>query len=112
VVVQTLGALLTQWGDLVQLDGLFPRLAVAADSKTVFGLDMSIESLRSQQYSYFIFGFLVVSLIIFCAIIFLYLPKKGGRLKTGEKIMFGAIIMGVLIALGFGYLQLIEGFLV
>lgn len=110
-MVHTLGALLAQWGSVAQLDGLVPRLAAAADSKAVFGFDMSIESLRSQQYSYFIFGFLVVSLIIFCVIIVLYLPKKGG-LKTGEKIMFGAIIMGVLIALWFGWLQLVEGFLV
>jgi len=45
-------------------------------------------------------------------IIYLYLPKKGGSLKKGEKIMVGAIIMGILIAVYFGWLQLVEGFLV
>jgi len=96
----------------LQIQGLIPRIQVAVDNKTVFGIDLSIESLRSQEYSYFIFGFLVVSVIIFCVIIFMYLPKKGGSLKTGEKIMFGAIIFGVIVALFFGYLQLIDGFLV
>ncbi len=32
---------------------------------TLLGIDMSIEGLRSQTYSYYIFGFLIVSLIIF-----------------------------------------------
>lgn len=87
-------------------------VAVAADNKTVLGVDLSIESLRSQQYSYYIFGFLVVSLIVFCVIIYLYMPKQEGRLKKGEKIMVGAIVMGVVIALLFGWLQLVEGYLV
>lgn len=92
-------------GDLYQI-------LSAADNNTILGVDLSIESLRSQQYSYFIFGFLVVSLIIFSVIIYIYMPKKEGRLKTGEKVMVGAIIMGVVIALLFGWLQLIEGYLV
>ena len=106
-----LGSLLTRWDGTEQLSSLFPNFLISTDNKTVFGIDMSIESLRSQQYSYFIFGFLIVSVIIFCVILFLYLPKKG-KLKTGEKIMFGAIMIGVIIAVWFGYLQLVEGFLV
>lgn len=97
----------------VRVDDVITTLvAVAADNKTVLGVDLSIESLRSQQYSYYIFGFLVVSLIIFSIIIYIYMPKKEGRLKKGEKIMVGAIVMGVVIALLFGWLQLIEGYLV
>lgn len=86
--------------------------ANAENNNTVLGVDLSIESLRSQQYSNFIFGFLVVSLIIFSIIIYIYMPKKEGQLKKGEKVMVGAIIMGVVIALLFGWLQLIEGYLV
>ena len=104
--------LAARWEDLFQLGNILPDFVIRTDSKVIFGLDLSIESLRSQLYSYFIFGFLVVSLIIFSVIIYIYMPKKGSRLKTGEKIMFGAIIMGIFIAIYFGWLQLIEGFLV
>lgn len=93
-------------------DIITTTVAIAADNKTVLGVDLSIESLRSQQYSYYIFGFLVVSLIVFSVIIYIYMPKKEGRLKKGEKIMVGAIVMGVVIALLFGWLQLIEGYLI
>lgn len=82
-----------------------------ADS-LVFGIDMSIESLKSQEYSVFIFGFLVVSLILFCIIIYMYMPKQLNGLKRGEKVMVGAIVVGVIIAVVFGWLQLIEGVLV
>ena len=105
-------AVLARWDDVQQLSWALPSVALNTDTKTVFGIDMSIENLRSQQYSYYIFGFLIVSLIIFAVIIYLYWPKQGGRLKKGEKIMFGAIIIGVFIAVFFGYLQLVEGFLV
>ncbi len=84
----------------------------AADGMTVLGLDMSIEGLRAQGYSVGIFVFLIISLVLFAAIIYFYLPKKGdAKLKTGERIMFGAIIMGIFIAIGMGYLQLIDGYL-
>jgi hypothetical protein len=111
-VSSVIAALSARWGDTLLLRNFLPQVLSTADSKKVFGIDMSIESLRSQQYSYYIFGFLVVSLVIFCVIIVLYLPKQQARLKRGERIMFGAIILGVMIALIFGYLQLIEGFLV
>jgi hypothetical protein len=78
----------------------------------VFGIDMSIESLKSQEYSVFIFGFLIVSLILFCIIIYMYMPKQLNGLKRGEKVMVAAIVVGVIIAVVFGWLQLIEGVLV
>lgn len=84
---------------------------IEANDNMLLGIDMSIESLRSQWYSNFIFGFLILSLIIFAVIIYFYIPKKKGSLKTGEKIMFGAIIMGMVIAVIFGYTQLIGGYL-
>lgn len=102
----------TNAGVPFSLGDLYQILAAATDNNTILGVDLSIESLRSQQYSYYIFGFLVVSLIIFSVIIYIYMPKKEGRLKKGEKVMVGAIIMGVVIALLFGWLQLIEGYLV
>jgi len=86
-------------------------VSIAAESGAVFGIDMSIESLRAREFSIYIFWFLILSLILFCYIIYLYLPKKLSHLKTGEKIMFGALIMGVILAVIMGYVQLIEGFL-
>ncbi|GEM_PF-1667809 len=80
----------------------------------VLGIDMSIEGLRSQTYSIGIFIFLIISLIFFAIIIYFYLPRgkdNKNKLKTGEKYMFGAIISGIFIAIGIGWLQLVEGFL-
>jgi len=82
-----------------------------SNENSVVGIDMSIESLRSKGFSEYIFWFLIMSLILFCFIIYLYLPKKLSHLKTGEKIMFGSIIMGVILAVIIGYVQLIEGYL-
>ena len=79
---------------------------------TVLGIDLSIEGLRSQKFSVGIFVFLIISLIFFSIIIYFYIPKGDKKLKTGEKIMFGAIIMGIFIAIGMGWLQLIEGYLI
>jgi len=94
------------------LPGLMQASEAVNDSnKYFFGIDMSIEGLRSKEYSYYIFGFLIASLILFCYIIYLYLPKNLGSLKLGEKIMFGSIGMGVVLAIIMGYVQLIEGYL-
>ncbi len=84
-----------------------------ADNR-LLGIDMSIEGLRSQSFSVGIFVFLIISLIFFSMIIYFYLPRgkdNQNKLKTGEKVMFGAIISGVFIAIGMGWLQLIEGYL-
>ncbi len=86
-------------------------VSTATQNSTVFGIDMSIESLRAREFSIYIFIFLILSLILFCFIIYLYLPKKLALLKTGEKIMFGALIFGVILAVIIGYIQLIEGYL-
>jgi len=96
---------------LASLAQFITSVVVEGDNTKFLGLDTSIEGLRSQGYSNFIFGFLVFSLIIFAVIIYLYLPKRKGDLKTGEKIMFGAIIMGMVFAVVFGYIQLIGGYL-
>ena len=86
---------------------------VAEESnKFVFGIDMSIEGLRSQAFSKGIFVFLILSLILFSFIIYLYMPKGEKKLKTGEKIMFGAIMAGIVLAVIIGWVQLIEGYLI
>lgn len=82
-----------------------------SNENSVVGIDMSIDSLRSKGFSEYIFWFLIMSLILFCFIIYLYLPKDLNQLKTGEKIMIGSIVGGVIIAVIIGYIQLIEGYL-
>jgi len=98
-------------GDMLRQGGL--RLLTEDRGNLAFGIDLGIEGLRSQKFSVGIFIFLIISLVLFSYIIYIYLPK--GRyqgLKTGEKIMFGAIIFGVVLAVVVGWLQLIEGYLI
>ena len=91
---------------------MVPVILASAQDNVLWGLDLSIEGLRSQKFSRGIFGFLIISLIIFAFILYLYLPKEKGQLKLGEKIMFGAMVFGMIFALVLGYIQLIEGYLV
>ncbi len=94
-------------------DGAMLSVNEVAENR-LLGIDMSIEGLRSQSFSVGIFVFLVISLIFFSMIIYFYLPRgkdNKNKLKTGEKVMFGAIISGIFIAIGMGWLQLIEGYL-
>ena len=94
---------------LILLSNVSP--ALDSSHNTVIGIDMSIESLRSKGFSEYIFWFLILSLVLFCYIIYLYLPKKLSDLKLGEKIMIGSIIFGVILGVIIGYVQLVEGFL-
>jgi hypothetical protein len=105
LLIHTLVALIEQVNNLV---GIVPQI----DPPSMpFGLDLSIESLRARKFSIGIFAFLIVSLFIFAVIIYVYLPKGGKRLKRGEKIMFGAMIVGMVLAVLVGYLQLVDGYL-
>lgn len=77
------------------------------NGENVFG----VEGLYSQEYSIGIFAFLVLSLLIFVGIMYLYWKKSKTKLKPGEKVMFGAILMGVIFAFVFAYVQMVEGYL-
>ncbi len=98
---------------LEQIKSLFSNkmYELLSNENTVIGIDMSIESLRSKGFSEYIFWFLIMSLVLFCYIIYLYLPKNLSTLKTGEKVMIGSIVGGVILAIIIGYIQLIEGYL-
>lgn len=76
-----------------------------------FGLDMTIEGLNKYKYSVAIFVFLVMQVLLFAFMIFIYAKKTKRSLKTGEKWMFGALILGVVFGLTFGWTQMIEGYL-
>lgn len=76
-----------------------------------FGLDMTIEGLNKYKYSVAIFVFLVMQVMLFSFMIFVYVKKTKRSLKTGEKWMFGALILGIVFGLTFGWTQMIEGYL-
>lgn len=102
-------------GDLIPaLDQALALGSAVAGSwavETPFGMDLSIESMRSKEYSVGIFWFLVFAILVFVVIIGLFMFKKGTKLKTGEKFMFAWIILGVIGATIFGATQLLHGFL-
>ncbi|MDE1981218.1 MAG: hypothetical protein KGJ83_01480 [Betaproteobacteria bacterium] len=76
-------------------------------------LDLSIEGMRSQRFSVGVFIFLLIGILVFSGIIYAVLrgPHAPKNIKTGEKYMFAAIIMGVLVAVVFGAMQMLSGYL-
>lgn len=77
-----------------------------------FGVDTSIEGMNSQEFSVGIFYFLVASIVIFTAFVFLYMTKdKTANLKKGEKVLFVWILLGIVVAVGFGAAQMLHGYL-
>lgn len=100
--------------EMIQND-LTIKLVTEAEKARPFGIDMSIESMSSQQFSVGIFYFLVVAIIIFVGITFMFMFKgtkgKTLSLKKGEIIMFVWILFGVVVAIIFGAAQMMYGYL-
>lgn len=71
----------------------------------------TIEGMRGEEYSVGIFIFMLIGVLVFAAIIlrFVWMARKESSLKTGEKIMFLWIIIGTIVAVIFGGLQLLQG---
>ncbi|MCC6207960.1 MAG: hypothetical protein IT488_07390 [Gammaproteobacteria bacterium] len=71
----------------------------------------TIEGMRGQEFSVGIFIFMLVGVMVFAAIIlrFAWMARKESGLKTGEKILFIWIILGTIVAVIFGGLQLLQG---
>lgn len=68
--------------------------------------------MNSQQFSVGVFYFMMIGVVVFSAIIYFFLKSsKGARMRTGEKVMFGAIIAGVLVAVFFGATQMVFDYL-
>ena len=92
----------------------FTRLfTVLANTDSSSKLDLSIEGMRSQQFSVGVFFFMLLGIFVFSAIVYSvvfgkYAPKT---MRLGEKIMFGAIIFGIIVAVIFGAIQMLSGFL-
>ncbi|SPJ18661.1 conserved hypothetical protein [Burkholderiales bacterium] len=76
-------------------------------------LDLSIEGMRSQQFSEAVFAFLLVGIFVFSVIvvIFWFSKNRPSEARFGEKMMFGAIVMGIVVAVIFGAMQMVGGIL-
>lgn len=76
-------------------------------------LDLSIEGMRSQQFSEAVFAFLLIGIFVFSVIvvIFWFSKNRPGSARFGEKMMFGAIVMGIVVAVIFGAMQMVGGIL-
>ena len=70
----------------------------------------TIEGMRSQEFSIGIFIFMIIGVAVFLGIIVaVVFRKEAQRLKTGEKVMLVCIILGVVSAVSFGAMQLLQG---
>ncbi len=85
--------------------------AVSLAGAASIRLDTSIEGLNSQQFSVGVFFFMLLSVLVFTAIIYAVTFGKNSKkkLKPGEMFMVGAIMLGVVFAVIFGGLQLLSG---
>lgn len=74
--------------------------------------DLGIESMRSHSYSVGIFVFMMIAIAVFVGIMFAHFrPQKGEKVKAGEKMLFAWIIVGVIVAILFAAVQLLDGIL-
>jgi len=95
---------------LLSLLIFIPLSVSAAESSQTY--DLGIESMRSHGYSVFIFAFMMLAIAVFVGIIWAFFKStKGGKVKTGEKVLFAMIILGVIAASFFAALQLLDGVL-
>jgi hypothetical protein len=76
-------------------------------------IDLSIESLHSQRFGVGVFFLLMLGIVLFAGIVLAVMRGTRGEkvTRTGEKWMFGAIILGVLVAVVFASLQMLSGVL-
>jgi len=81
------------------------------DAKNGIEQITGIEGPFSQQFSEWMFYFLVFSILIFIGISISYLVFSRKKLKRGEIILFLWIGLGVIGAVVFGAMQMLHGYL-
>jgi branched-subunit amino acid permease len=76
-------------------------------------LDLSIEGMRSQQFSEGVFVFLLIGIVVFSGIVIalIFSKNRPEEVRLGERLMFAAIILGVVVAVIFGAMQMLGGYL-
>jgi hypothetical protein len=94
----------------LDLNRVFSVLAVTDTSPK---LDLSVEGMRSQQFSVGVFIFMLLTIFVFSAIVYSVIFGKHApkTMRTGEKVMFGAIILGIIVAIIFGATQMLGNYL-
>lgn len=100
----------------VKMLGGIPELAV----KSIVDDRWGVEGIYSQQFSVGIFFFLIICIVVFTVIVIKFMrsgpvnPETGkgsNGLKTGEKILFVWIFIGIVVAVIMGVVQLLQGYL-
>lgn len=76
-------------------------------------LDLSIEGMRSQQFSQGVFAFLLLGIVVFSAIIIAVILSinRSESMRLGERVLFGAIIFGIVVSIVIGAMQMLGGYL-
>lgn len=69
--------------------------------------------MRSQQFSEWIFVFLLVGIIVFSGVVIalMFSKNRPKEIRLGERLMFGAIIIGIVVAVIIGAVQMLGGYL-
>ena len=95
------------------LDASVSIVQAALSGVPAAGIDLSIEGMRSKHFGVGVFFLLMVGIVVFTAIVFTVMRGTRGQkvTRTGEKVMFGAIFLGVVAAVVFACLQLLSGVL-
>jgi hypothetical protein len=76
-------------------------------------VDLSIEGMHSQRFGVGVFFLLILGILLFSGLIVAVFRGSGDQRVTrkGEKWMFAAIILGVVVAVVFASLQMLSGVL-
>ncbi len=76
-------------------------------------LDLSIEGMQSQQFSVGVFVFLLIGIVVFSAIVItlMFNLSRKENLKSGERWMLTAVVIGVVVSVIIGALQMLGGYL-
>ena len=76
-------------------------------------MDLSIEGMQSQRFGVGVFVLLMIGIAVFSGIIYAVMRGTPGQAVTrrGERLMFAAIILGVVIAIVFASTQMLSGVL-
>ena len=69
--------------------------------------------MRSQQFSEGVFVFLLIGIVVFSGIVIalIFSKNRPKEVRMGERLMFAAIILGVVVAVIFGAMQMLGGYL-
>jgi len=88
-------------------------LLLQVDSgKAAPAYNFGIESLQSHEYSVGIFVFMMISIALFVGIMVVFIKtQSGSKMKKGEWVLMGLILLGVIAASVVAALQLLEGYL-